>query len=384
MIGSDVPLFRARPTKGVDRKDNVGRTLALLALVVSSIGPVPCARADGPVVLARLPVERHDEMVAALRLELAGRAVVVEGPPVGTDELTVERMRDEARAAQATHVVWVVYPGGALWPAEIRLLDAERTAPAHAMTPQAWDVVDARLVAVIAGSLLDQGEPLPIAQRESVADAETIGDPGAEVARVDGAEATEVLVVASETAVAPEADLPAVPEVALTVDPRRARRFSLSFGTGIAHQRAPLASAPLTPGDTGISYGHTEVAFYGRVTEWASIGMRFRLGGFGYSDLAGVTLSGAIGVPSIMVSFREPLGTAAMIELGIHTEGGLFFYGRSLSEWSFGLGAGAFATLELGEVNGIQLDYTLDLYGFGDSGSYSWGSASLSYVRRFD
>ncbi|MCZ7687148.1 MAG: hypothetical protein M5U28_53770 [Sandaracinaceae bacterium] len=40
--------------------------------------------------------------------------------------------------------------------------------------------------------------------------------------------------------------------------------------------------------------------------------------------------------------------------------------------------------LELGRANGIALDYTIEVYGLGGVEAWVWGSATLSYVGRWD
>lgn len=332
-------------------------TMLLLLALVFSAALSTTARADDAVVLAIFPAERREEMTAALRLELAGRATLVEAAALDGSETTRD-IRAIAEAHGATHVVWIVFPSGLLAPAEVRVLDLARSAPAHATTPEAWDVVDARVVAVLASSVMDAAP--------------------AEPAVVEGPVIASVVVPETPEAAAPSepAAAPAAPAIVAARDPRAARRFSLMLGPSFTYITSP--GAPVALGAA------TDLAFYARLSEWASIGMRLRFGGVGYSSLSGVLVSGALGVPSILVSFREPLGTAAMIELGVHVEGGLFFYGNNASEWSFGLGGGGSATIELGASQGIQLDYTIDLYGFGTAGSYGWGALTLGYVARFE
>jgi hypothetical protein len=134
--------------------------------------------------------------------------------------------------------------------------------------------------------------------------------------------------------------------------------------------------------------GTGQAAFYARVSEWASIGLRLR-GGGGASSIGGAMLEASIGAPSLAVSFREPLGTAAMIELGVHAEGGLFVSwqeNRIVGEdqLSFGIGVGAFATIELGAANGLMLDYTIEVYGLGGVDTWLWGAATLAYLHRWN
>ncbi|AKF05879.1 hypothetical protein DB32_003028 [Sandaracinus amylolyticus] len=113
--------------------------MTTLGALLFALMATTTARADERVVLVRWPAERGAEMTSALRLELAGRATMIEGAALEDDEPTVSAMRDAARASGATHVAWVVFPSGVLAPAEVRVLDVTRAAPAHAMTAQAWD-----------------------------------------------------------------------------------------------------------------------------------------------------------------------------------------------------------------------------------------------------
>lgn len=332
----------------------------LLLSFLLLLGPTPVAAQW--TVLPHLPVERRAEMMAALRLELAGRATVLE-PNAGFDpEVTVAALRDAAGRVGATHVVWVTFPTGVLSPAEVRVLDLSRADAAHGMTPQAWDVVEPRVVAVLLGSLMDAASvPSVAAPPVAVATApETIPSPPP-----DDAPPT------------PPGDALVLDEPALLADPRAARRFSVSFLTGVSYRTIPGAA------DEPSSFV-TTMAFYGRMNEWASIGLRVQGSGIGYSDLEGFTATGVIAAPSLMVSFREPLGTVAMLELGVHAEPGLYFYGRNVGQWSFGLGVGAFANLDLGAHNAITLDFTLSTFGFGEVGPQFWGSLALGYTYRWD
>ncbi|MBZ0119355.1 MAG: hypothetical protein K8H88_20355, partial [Sandaracinaceae bacterium] len=130
----------------------------------------------------------------------------------------------------------------------------------------------------------------------------------------------------------------------------------------------------------------SQAALYGRMNEWSSLGLRFR-GAAGFSSVQGALLRLTLGFPSIAVSFREPLGTASAIELGMHAEGGLHIdasEGAVAERLLFGFGVGAFVTLELGAANGLQLDYTLEAFGFGDRGASITGNVSLAYVHRWD
>lgn len=329
--------------------------IALFVLLLSIATPLASAQDR---VLAHLPSERRAEMLSALRLELAARGTLLEDERPYQAGASLESMREAANARGATHVVWVRFPTGVLGPAELLVLDVTRSDAAHGMTPQAWDVVDPRVVAVLAGSLIDAtstAEPAPPA-------AEVLPESPTVVTRVEAAPA-----ISDEPLVLSEPEL----------DPRTARRFSLSAGFGGAHRSSPTSS-------TELESTAMHLTFYGRMSEWASIGLRAQLSAIGASSLEGFLITGAIGVPSILVSFREPLGTAAMLELGVHAEGGFYLYGRNVSEWSFGVSVGAVVNLELGAHQGISLDYTLAMFGFGDLGANAWGSFTLDYVARWD
>lgn len=157
---------------------------------------------------------------------------------------------------------------------------------------------------------------------------------------------------------------------------RRARRFSLLAGAGFGVQE--------TSGDSFLP----ELGFYGRVSDWASIGMRMRFA-IGVSSIEGARLRLALALPSVRVHVREDLSSFATLELGVHAEGGLAL------EWvedrrfgadtlSFGLGAGVYATIELGDVSGITLDAWMMSYGLGGTTVSTEMGATLSYVMRFD
>ena len=338
--------------------------LPLTLLMVATLLVPAGVLADERLVLAHLPIERRAEIMAALRVELAGRATLLEGD-APTDEATDASMR--ASAADATHVMWIAFPGGMLEPAEVRVLDVARTSAARARTPQAWDVVDPRVVAVLAASLLEPAPPIVVITPVAEAPPAPVPAP-------------------PEAAPAPPASEPAPSALALAEPqlggPRPPRTFSLWLGLGVAHTTRPgLPSSSLVLG-TG------QAAFYARLTEWASIGLRLRVAG-GASSIEGAIIEASIGAPSLAVSFREPLGTAAMIELGVHAEGGLFVSWqenrtRGEDQLSFGIGAGAFVALELGAANGLLLDYTIEIYGLGGVDTWLWGAATLAYLHRWN
>lgn len=158
---------------------------------------------------------------------------------------------------------------------------------------------------------------------------------------------------------------------------RRARRFSLLIGMGFTAQEGGMGQSVLP-----------ELGFYGRLSEWASIGLRLR-GGAGYSSLIGANVRLALAMPSVRVHFREDLGSFATIEVGVHADGGLaiqWFEDRSFGgdRLSFGLGAGVYTTLELGDVHAISLDASMMAYGLGGTDVSIEMGATLSYVVRWD
>ncbi|MBN8614989.1 MAG: hypothetical protein J0L92_30600 [Deltaproteobacteria bacterium] len=131
-----------------------------------------------------------------------------------------------------------------------------------------------------------------------------------------------------------------------------------------------------------------ELGFYARVSEWASIGLRLR-GGGGYSSTSGANLRLALAMPSVRVHLREDLSSFATIELGVHAEGGLALQwledGALRADWlSFGLGAGVYATLELGDTHALTLDASMMAYGLGGTAVSIEMGATLSYVVRWD
>ncbi|MFO0710488.1 MAG: hypothetical protein U0353_11650 [Sandaracinus sp.] len=176
----------------------------------------------------------------------------------------------------------------------------------------------------------------------------------------------------------PSADPSSAPAAAYDDDTptrRSVRRFSLLAGAGFSH------------GDSGESFS-PELGFYGRLTDWASIGLRLR-GGLGVSSLEGTSVGLALAAPSVRLHFREDLSWWASLELGLHVDGGLALDWRESRRVGsdrvlFGLGVGAFVTLELGEVSSVCLDYTLTSYGLGGTDVTLQGSVTLSYVARFD
>lgn len=159
---------------------------------------------------------------------------------------------------------------------------------------------------------------------------------------------------------------------------RPARRFSLLVGASASFSNDPRFAASLLP----------ELGLYARLSDWASVGMRLRVGG-GWSSLDGAQLRLAVAVPSLRAHLREDLGRWGTIELGVHGDGGLALdraeerrLGGDLL--SFGLGAGVYTTLELGESHGITLDATMMAWGLGNTSVAIDTHVSLSYVLRFD
>lgn len=162
---------------------------------------------------------------------------------------------------------------------------------------------------------------------------------------------------------------------------RPPRMFRLSFGMGVSHG--------WTEGrDTtwGLS---SPISFYVRTVDWLSIGLRIA-GGFGYSSIEGAIVDVSFGLPSLALSFRESLGTAAALEVGMHADLGMQIFFRENAPYSdtnrvrFGPAMGVFAILELGVANGLMLDYTVEAYGLDGVDFQILGHATLSYVLRLE
>lgn len=314
-----------------------------------------------PSVLVVLPEARHEAMLAALRVELAGQARVIEGA-CPSEGCTTTSVRVAAEAQGAVQVVWVTFPQGEIAPAEVRVMRITSLHAREAMLPSAWDVVEPRVMAAVAANLVASSEPSPEARLPLTASDVTLDvAPTSEPVPPSTPEPTEPEPTPSEPTPS-ESDAPGP--------------FTIQVGFGYGHRHAPgmearMTGAPLT------------IAFYGQLTEWAAIGIRLR-GGIGASSIEGVTGSGLIGVPSMMLTLHEQLSETLAIRWGVHVEGGLNFYGRDFSTWSFGLGVGAYATLEIGAHEGIQIDYDINMYGFGERGAFFDGMGSLNYVHRFE
>ncbi len=157
---------------------------------------------------------------------------------------------------------------------------------------------------------------------------------------------------------------------------RRARRFSLLAGAGFGVQDG--AGDSILP----------ELGFYGRVSDWVSIGLRMR-GRVGHSSIEGAHVRLALAMPSVRVHMREDLSSFVSLELGVHAEGGLAFdwienRAFGADSLSFGLGAGVYGTLELGDISGITLDAWMMAYGLGGTNTSIEMGATLSYVVRWD
>lgn len=334
-------------------------SLLLSSLVVTaSVAQAPSAQAqqsDLPTVMVVLPEARHDAMLAALRVELAGEAHVLEG--ICETECTLASLRVMAEARGASQVVWVTFPQGVIAPAELRVARVASTRAREAMLPSAWDVVEPRVVAAVAANLVASSEPTP------------------EPAPAHASELPQF--VPSDAPIASPGPTPAVaePEPASS-ESDAPGPFTIQVGFGYGHRHAPgldaqMTAVPLT------------LAFYGQLTEWAAVGVRLR-GSFGYSSIEGFGGSGLIGVPSLMLTLHEQITPTLGIRWGTHVEGGLNFYGSNFRTWSFGLGVGAYMTLEVGPRMGFQIDYDINMYGFGERGAFFDGMGTLNYVGRFE
>ena len=200
-----------------------------LALAASITLASPSARAqqgDLPTVLVVLPEARHDAMLAALRVELAGEALVLEGtcPPEGC---SLSALRIAAEAHGADQVVWVTFPQGEIAPPHINAVRATGALEREALLPSAWDVAEPRVMAAVTASLLESEDPEP----ESTAPFTGSTTPS------------------SEQSVAPEEDIE-VPHGA-TPGP-----FSMQFGLAYGHHTGPqgpteLAAAPVVLASMG-------------------------------------------------------------------------------------------------------------------------------------
>lgn len=293
-------------------------------------------------------------MLAALRVELAGEALVLEGtcPPEGC---SLSALRIAAEAHGADQVVWVTFPQGEIAPPHINAVRATGALEREALLPSAWDVAEPRVMAAVTASLLESEEPEP----ESTAPFTGSTTP------------------ISEQSVAPEEDIE-VPHGA-TPGP-----FSMQFGLAYGHHTGPQ-------GPTELAAAPVVLAFYGQLTDWIALGIRLR-GFIGASSIEGFAYAGLLGVPSLMLTLRETLSPLLGIRWGLHLDGGVHFSeverpapssSRDFNNWSFGLGLGAYITLEIGPHHGIQIDYDINMYGFGERGAFFDGMGSLNYVYRF-
>ncbi len=333
--------------------------VAACALMASAQGQAQST--ELPSVLVVLPEARHEAMLAALRVELAGQARVIEGA-CPSEGCTTTSVRVAAEAQGAAQVVWVTFPQGEIAPAEVRVMRITSLHAREAMLPSAWDVVEPRVMAAVAANLVASSEPSP--------EAAALPSPGPEVT-VQRVQASEPVVASAPPVPTPEPTPEPTPSESDAPGP-----FTLQVGFGYGHHHAPGREAQVT----GVPL---TLALYGQLTEWAAIGIRLR-GGIGASSIEGVVGGGLVGVPSLMLTLHEQLTETLGIRWGVHVEGGLNFYGKDFSTWSFGLGVGAYVTLEVGPQMGFQLDYDINMYGFGERGAFFDGMGSLSYVHRFE
>ena len=156
-MNSDVPLSNARSTNGA-QEDQVTLTqrfcsflppnLIVATCVALASSVVHAQESESSTVLVVLPEARHDVMIAALRVELAGHAGVLEGA-CPSEGCTLTSLRLAAEAQGADQVMWVTFPQGEIAPAEVRVLRIASTRAREAMLPSAWDVIEPRVMAAV-------------------------------------------------------------------------------------------------------------------------------------------------------------------------------------------------------------------------------------------
>lgn len=339
-------------------------SLVVATCVALASSLVHAQERESSTVLVVLPEARHDAMIAALRVELAGHAGVLEGA-CPSEGCTLTSLRVAAEAQGADQVVWVTFPQGEIAPAEVRVLRIASTRSREAMLPSAWDVIEPRVMAAVTASLVESEEPTEVADPPPRAPAPTPQITATEAITSPPTEAS-VEAPTEDTETPEESDAPGP--------------FTIQIGFGYGHRHAPDHPPGADVQMTGVPL---TLAFYGQLTDWAAVGVRLR-GALGYSSIEGVGGSGLIGVPSLMLTLHEQLTPTLGIRWGTHVEGGLNFYGSNFDTWSFGLGVGVYMTLEVGPTMGFQIDYDINMYGFGERGAFFDGMGMLNYVGRFE
>lgn len=344
-------------------------SLVVATCVALASSLVHAQERESSTVLVVLPEARHDAMIAALRVELAGHAGVLEGA-CPSEGCTLTSLRVAAEAQGADQVVWVTFPQGEIAPAEVRVLRIASTRSREAMLPSAWDVIEPRVMAAVTASLVESEEPTEVADPPPRAPAPTPQIPATEAITSPPTEAS-VEAPTEDTETPEESDAPGP--------------FILQLGMAYGHHSGPdtplrFAAAPIV------------LAFYGQLTEWAALGIRLR-GFVAASSIEGLAAGGLLGVPSLMLTLHETISSLLGIRWGVHVDGGVHFSVvehsvtpsvRDFSQWSFGLGVGAYVTLEIGPHHGIQIDYDINMYGFGERGAFFDGMGSLNYVFRIE
>lgn len=134
------------------------RALAVLALLLASLGGASGAHA-APPVLVMLEPERRDVLAPALEVELASREAevwIVDAPTGETPLARAAAAQEACRFAGGMAAVFV--EGGT-----VRVVGADGDAVRHAPLPSPYETIDPRVFAVVAHSLLAElvGPPDP-------------------------------------------------------------------------------------------------------------------------------------------------------------------------------------------------------------------------------
>lgn len=135
------------------------RTFLLAWMFVLVLSP-SFVRADAQAVddaehdvLVLLPVERREEMLLALRLELA-RPGTFRSEDLVANEPSVARLA-RVRGRSESLTIWVEFERGLLAPPTLWLFHRESGEARSAVLPSAYDVLEPRVLALFAHSLLD-------------------------------------------------------------------------------------------------------------------------------------------------------------------------------------------------------------------------------------
>lgn len=131
--------------------------------MLATLCGAPVAHAEGAAIVLLLPAERRAELSEALRLELAGRGLTIVPAAAPTAAALSDRLAAARALADADDdpagALWLDVDGGPLDPPTVRWVPARGGAVRHARLAQALDVLDPRVFAVAASSLLDEPPP---------------------------------------------------------------------------------------------------------------------------------------------------------------------------------------------------------------------------------